>query len=155
MAAALDLDHVALAVHDARASLAFYRDVLGLTLVSALSGDDWGGYPWLMMIFDDGNGRQLALTALAGAPRPPAPAVKDVVHYGFAVDSLASLAAWKGRLRAAAVAFTEEDHGGGQQSVYFTDPDGTTLEITLRPRGAPASDDAAAVVERFLAKRDA
>ena len=47
----LKLDHIVFPVWDAPASLAFYRDVMGFALVDTYSGDDWGGYPWLMMFF--------------------------------------------------------------------------------------------------------
>jgi hypothetical protein len=46
--------------------------VLQLPLVDALSGDDWGGKPWLMMFFGTGGGQLLALCALSGA-QPPRP----------------------------------------------------------------------------------
>ena len=50
----------------------FYSEVLQLPLVDALSGDDWGGKPWLMMFFGTGSGQLLALSALHGA-QPPRP----------------------------------------------------------------------------------
>ncbi len=34
--------------------------VMRLPLVEAFSGDDWGGKPWLMMIFAAASGRELA-----------------------------------------------------------------------------------------------
>lgn len=43
----LALDHVALPMLDPVATRTFYSEVLGLTLVEALSGDDWGGRAWL------------------------------------------------------------------------------------------------------------
>jgi catechol 2,3-dioxygenase-like lactoylglutathione lyase family enzyme len=139
----MELDHVALQISDAKTSLAFYRDVLGLRLADALAGDDWNGHPWLMMIFETGDGRQVALTALRGQRATVEPT--DIVHYAFGV---ASLEPWRGRLRAAAIDFTEEDHGT-QQSLYFKDPTGHTLEITVRPR-TPAHTEAAAIVAQWL-----
>ena len=41
--APLCLDHVVVPVRDAREARVFYRDRLGLPLVAALSGNDWGG----------------------------------------------------------------------------------------------------------------
>lgn len=142
----LELDHAAIQIDDVARSLAFYRDVLGLTLADALSGDDWGGRPWLMMIFDTADGRQLALTSLRGA-KVSQPVVADVVHHAFGASSLDP---WRDRLRAAGVAFSEEDHGA-QKSIYFQDPSGNTLEITTRPRLEPQPAEALKVIETWLA----
>jgi catechol 2,3-dioxygenase-like lactoylglutathione lyase family enzyme len=76
--AALRFDHVALPVYDAGQTYRFYSEVLKLPLVDALSGDDWGGKPWLMMFF--GAGAQLiALCGARPAPRDELP--EDVRHY--------------------------------------------------------------------------
>lgn len=82
--AALRFDHLALPVYDAAATHRFYSEVLRLPLVEALSGDDWGGRPWLMMFFWTGGAQLLALCALRGAPRPtPDGLPADVRHYAF------------------------------------------------------------------------
>jgi len=146
-------DHLALPVFDVAATYRFYREVLQLPLVDALSGDDWGGKPWLMMFFGTGSGQLLALCALRGAERPPADGLPpDVRHYAFCVDSLAEQEQWKVRLRGHRIAFTEEDHGR-QHSVYFSDPNGILLEVTAPGSLMPAVADAhaAEVVERWIA----
>jgi catechol 2,3-dioxygenase-like lactoylglutathione lyase family enzyme len=126
----LTLDHVVFPVWDAEASLAFYGETLGLPLIGAITGDDWGGKPWLMMAFALGEGRELVLTALKGATRPPPDGLAaDVRHYAFAVATRADQRAWRDRLEAAGVAVREEDHGD-QLSIYFEDPNGVVLEIT-------------------------
>ena len=93
----LRLDHLALPVYDAARTLHFYTEVLQLPLVDALSGDDWGGKPWLMMFFGTGSGQLLALSALAGA-QPPRPdgLPADVRHYAFSVSSGAEQEQWEG-----------------------------------------------------------
>jgi glyoxylase I family protein len=145
----LRLDHLALPVFDAGSTYDFYSRVLGLKLIRALSGDDWGGYPWLMMIFGLEEGRTVSLCALRGAEAPPPgdlPA--DVRHFAFRT---ADLAVWRKRLAAAGVAFEEEDHGD-QHSLYFRDPNGIVLEITSPPgSGAPEHDpDAEDRVRRWI-----
>src|SRR5215472_13939807 len=108
----LALDHVVFPVFDAKASHAFYAEVLGLELVDAIHGDDWGGKPWLMMIFELGDKRELVLVALAGARRPARDDVpSDARHLAFAVETAAEQDAWRARLRERGVAFREEDHG--------------------------------------------
>ena len=133
----LRFDHLALPVYDAARTLHFYTEVLQLPLVDALSGDDWGGKPWLMMFFGTGGGQLLALSALAGT-QPPRPdgLPADVRHYAFSVSSGAEQEQWKERLRRHGVAFSEEDHGK-QHSIYFSDPNGIVLEVTTPPSSAP------------------
>ena len=126
----LRFDHLAIPVYDAAATHRFYTEVLQLPLVEALSGDDWGGKPWLMMFFGTGGGQLLALCALHGAQRPPPDGLPaDIRHYAFSVASGAEQADWKARLRRHGIAFSEEDHGT-QHSIYFTDPNGIALEAS-------------------------
>jgi catechol 2,3-dioxygenase-like lactoylglutathione lyase family enzyme len=141
----LKLDHVVFPVRDAAATLDFYGQVLGLPLVAAHSGDDWGGYPWLMMIFGLSSAHELVCVALRGAPAPDYAALpRDVRHYAVSAESAAGLDAWRERLAAAGVAFWEERHGD-RRSVYFPDPDGVILEITWPPSTPGREADPAAV----------
>jgi catechol 2,3-dioxygenase-like lactoylglutathione lyase family enzyme len=153
MSATLRLDHLAFPVYDAPASYRFYSEVLELPLVDALTGDDWGGRPWLMMFFATGGGQLLALCALRGAT-PPAPAQlpQDVRHFAFSVASAAEQQTWRERLERHGIAFSEETHAQ-QRSIYFKDPDGTVLEVTTPASEAQTLPDAAAAatVGRWLA----
>lgn len=140
----LRLDHLALPAYDAARTLHFYTEVLQLPLVDALSGDDWGGKPWLMMFFGTGGGQLLALSVLQGA-QPPRPdgLPADVRHYAFSVGSSVEQERWKERLRRHGIAFSEEDHGE-QHSLYFCDPNGIVLEVTTPPSSADLQPDATA-----------
>jgi catechol 2,3-dioxygenase-like lactoylglutathione lyase family enzyme len=148
----LRFDHFALPVYDAAKTLHFYSEVLQLPLVDALSGDDWGGKPWLMMFFGTGGGQLLALSALQGA-QPPRPdgLPSDVRHYAFAVASAEEQEQWKRRLDEHGVVFSEEDHGA-QHSVYFSDPNGIVLEVTAPPSRGDLQPDAEAAqrVQRWI-----
>ena len=149
----LRLDHIVLPAWKPAESLAFYRDVLRLRLVDAFDGPDWGGYPWLMMIFAAGDGREIVLVHFAGARRPPKDALaKDARHVAFATTG--SLAAWRKRLDAARVAFWEEDHGS-QKSLYCEDPNGYIVEVTSPPSRPPRAENAKALgkAKRWIAKR--
>lgn len=151
----LHLDHFALPVYDAARTLDFYGEVLQLPLVDALSGDDWGGKPWLMMFFGLEGGQLLALSALYGA-QPPRPdgLPADVRHYAFSVSSSAEQEQWKERLRRHGVPFSEEDHGE-QHSIYFSDPNGIVLEVTTPPSRTHLQPDATAAqrVRAWIDKR--
>jgi len=129
----LKTDHIVFPTWDAEASLAFYRDIMGFALVDTSEGPDWGGYPWLMMIFTPGDGREIVLVALRGARKPKNDGLaKDVRHLAFAEQSVAALDGWRRRLHLSKIAFTEETHGS-QRSLYFEDPNGVILEITAPP----------------------
>ena len=130
----LRFDHVVMPVRDARASLAFYRDVMGFALLDTITGDDWGGYPWMMMILAPGDGRELVLVALKGA-KPRKPIAPELPHLAFAEATVGKLEAWRKRLLAAGIVAREERHGP-RHSLYFEDPDGLTLEITAPPSRA-------------------
>jgi catechol 2,3-dioxygenase-like lactoylglutathione lyase family enzyme len=147
----LELDHVAISVADARRSRQFYAEVLGLPLVSAMSGDDWDGHPWLLMFFKLDDGRMVALTTFAGVvaePKSGLPA--DARHYALATDDLE---AWKKKLAQHKIAVREEDHGA-QRSLFIEDPDHTVWEITS-PASATAFEEdpseAQHIVERWIA----
>ncbi len=149
----LKIDHVVFPVWDAGKSLAFYRDVMGFALTNALSGSDWGGYPWLMMFFAPGDGREIVLVALKGAKKPKPDGIAcDARHLAFAETSLRTLAKWRTKLSKAKVAFWEEDHGT-QKSIYFEDPNGVVLEVTAPPSrpAKQARRKAMAMAEKWIA----
>ena len=150
--ALLSIDHLALPIFEVEKSLQFYLNTLGLPLVAALAGDDWGGKPWLMMTFGLGQQRQLVLIALRGALREQSTLPRDTRHFAFAVETLDALLTWKQRLDVAGVANWEEDHDS-QRSVYFEDPNGIVLEITTPPswQAMTTSTDARTTVESFIA----
>jgi len=150
----LRLDHVALPMFDPLATRAFYEGVLGLKLIDAHSGGDWGGRDWLMLIFADADGRHVSLCGFRGRqPKLDGAWPMDARHYAFAATDRRALSAWKRRLEKAGVAWREEDHGD-QASIYFTDPSGTILEVTAPPSPAlsPSGGDAEAVLRDFVAR---
>src|SRR5262245_20295560 len=115
----LRVDHLVLPAFDAAATYRFYTEALGLPLVEALSGDDWGGKPWLMMLFSLSEGRQLVLCTLRGMTQPTEKDLpSDIRHYAFSVASEQELDSWRQRLRAYQINPREEDHGS-QRSIYF------------------------------------
>ncbi len=147
----LTLDHVVMPVRDAQATLTFYTEVMELPLVQAFSGDDWDGYPWLMMIFGLGGKHELVAVALKGAPAPDYRGVPvDARHYALAAGSAADLDHWRGKLADAGVSYWEEAHGD-QSSIYFPDPDGVIFEITWPPSSVAmiANPSALAAVHRW------
>jgi len=149
----LRLDHVVIPVWDVKKSLAFYRDTLGLRLVEAYEGDDWGGYPWLMLVFALGDRREIVLVYLQGA-KPPAVGrlPKDSRHIALAETT--AIERWKVKLDAAKIKYTEEEHGD-QRSIYFEDPSGNVIEITAPPSSPAATEsaEALALAQKWAKKR--
>jgi len=150
----LQFDHVAIPVRDAAATHRFYSQVLGLPLLDAFDGDDWGGLPWLMMIFAAADHRQLAFIAFKGGKEGKSNLPNDSRHYAFSVPDKTHLATWKKRLANANVKFVEEDHGA-QQSIYFEDPNGITLEITAPPSAKSAKANASAAIDAWIKRHSA
>jgi catechol 2,3-dioxygenase-like lactoylglutathione lyase family enzyme len=141
----LTLDHVVLPVRDAETTLKFYTEVMGLPLLETFSGDDWDGYPWLMMTFGLGGRQQLVAVALKGAPMPDYRGVPvDARHYALAAGGEGELDAWRDRLAGAGVDYWEENHGE-QSSIYFPDPDGVIFEVTWPASTVRQSTNPAAV----------
>jgi len=149
---ALKFDHAAIPIGDPGKSYEFYAETLGLPLLDALSGRDWGGHDWLMMIFGLADNRELALIALRDfKPRRQRGLPRDAHHYAFSVADAKALEAWRARLAAAKVEMWEENHGA-QTSLYFEDPNGLILEITSPP-SAPEQAfqrDPKALIRRWM-----
>jgi catechol 2,3-dioxygenase-like lactoylglutathione lyase family enzyme len=149
----LRLDHVLVPARDATEARRFYRDVLGLPLVAALSGDDWGGHRWLLMVYALGAGGQhLAVAVFDGADGGIVdPYPRDARHHALAVDSVTEWQMWRERLSSAGATYWEEAHGD-QRSLYAVDPSGNVLEITT-PETAPfavGAESADAIVDRWV-----
>lgn len=151
--AKLSLDHVALPMFDAAGSLRFYRDVLGFPLQEALSGDDWEGRPWLMMIFTLPDRRQLALCTLQGTVHPKSELPREVTHVAFSCATAKELKSWRAHLDSEHVHYWEEEHGA-QKSLYFQDPNQIVLELTTSTKQTTPNQDADQVVSSWLAKHE-
>jgi len=129
------LHHITIVASDAARTVDFYTRVLGLRLVKqTVNFDDPGSYH---LYFGDELGRPgTAITFFEwpGAPKG-APGFGGTHHYALSVADRDGLLRWKRRLT---------DHGlrvNGPldrhyfTSIYFTDPDGTIVEIATRGPG--------------------
>ncbi|GGD13118.1 VOC family protein [Pyruvatibacter mobilis] len=132
------IHHSAYRCRDAGETRKFYVDILGLEDAAALAFDkDPAGNdrPYMHLFFKMGDGNFLAFFDEPNSVEEGLFAMKDGIedyHFAFEVASMDEQAQFKQRLEEAKVpVFGPIDHGFCH-SVYFFDPNGLALEITVR-----------------------
>ena len=115
------LNHAVLYVTDAKASAAFYTDVLGFTVAASM-----GDQAFFLRADGSDNDHDLGLFTV-GSREAPAHAV-GLYHLAWQVHTLEELAALRVRLLEAGSLTGESDHGVSK-SLYAKDPDGIEFEI--------------------------
>jgi catechol 2,3-dioxygenase-like lactoylglutathione lyase family enzyme len=132
------LHHFAWRCRDAEETRRFYEDVLGLPLVHVIKKDhvpSTGEFcPYVHIFFRMQDGSCIAFFDLgdntAALPSPNTPTW--VNHIALRVASTDDLAAMKSRLEAQGVEVVGvTDHDGYIHSIYFFDPNGFRLELTV------------------------
>ncbi|MFC8432521.1 VOC family protein [Streptomyces sp. NPDC057253] len=130
--------HIGLNVTDLDRSLAFYRDVLGFQLLGE-GKEEERRYAFL------GDGERLALTLWQQAEQPYAPDRAGLHHLAFEADSIERVREYEEALRTYGADFAHDGvvahrEGAGSGGIFFHDPDGTRLEISVPSgtEGAPA-----------------
>lgn len=133
-------------------TVAFYRDVLGLRLVHAISARGWGpaDHPdFLHFFFDSGNGSTIAFFYYLGTEQPDHlvhhPRYdSDATHTSWRAASRDELMAWRERLEQHGVPILYQIEHEVIESLYFRDPNGYFVEITfeLRALGVLDASDA-------------
>ncbi len=126
------LHHVTIICAELDRTTAFYRDILGLTLVREGANDDDpdARHFW----FGDAAGRAGTLVSFLEYPQLDGGRVGrgSTHHFALAVESVAELEAWRDYLRHHDIQCTEVLDRGGFHSLYLRDPDGHILEIASR-----------------------
>ena len=119
------LDHVSLNVRHREASIAWYREVLGLEQRNPPGRDDWP-------VFLGPFGACIALFQAAVESPEREGESTGLRHLAFAVgkDDLEQAQA---HLRERGIDFRFEDHGNAH-SIYLEDPDGNVVELTSYQR---------------------
>lgn len=134
------VDHLAWVTWKPGETVRFYRDVLGLPLVHAITATGWVSetFPdFVHFFFALGKGDHLAFFYYFGLPEEEQP--DDLMHrsrhLALHVDTEQELLDWRARLKAHGVRVTPPLPHELLESIYFDDPNGIQLEITrpLRP----------------------
>jgi catechol 2,3-dioxygenase-like lactoylglutathione lyase family enzyme len=163
------VDHTARPTWKLRETIEFYRDTLGLPLVHTISARGWGpeSHPdFLHFFFDSGNGSTIAFFYYLGEPQPqerpsmpptPDDHVFDATHTAWLTDSAEQLLAWKEMLETKGVEVSSTTQHEVIESIYFRDPNGYFIEITVKLRELQSLDarDAALTLEAAITAEQA
>jgi catechol 2,3-dioxygenase-like lactoylglutathione lyase family enzyme len=137
------LHHIAYRCRDAEETRHFYEDLLGLPLMHIVRAEtvpSTGEHcPYVHLFFEMTDGSCVAFFDLgdnkAVEPWPDTP--RWVNHLALRVESEARVDEAKRRLEQAGVEVIGPIlHGGFVRSIYFFDPNGIRLELTLTTAGA-------------------
>jgi catechol 2,3-dioxygenase-like lactoylglutathione lyase family enzyme len=158
------VDHTARPTWKLRETVEFYRDVLGLPLIHAISARGWGapGHPdFLHFFFDAGKGATIAFFYYLGTDRPEKYLPEDhpfysATHTAWGVESPEELKRWKETLEARGMNVSAYTRHEILESIYFRDPNGYPLEVTLRLRDLERLDatDAQLTMEAAMQAED-
>lgn len=126
------INHLALITPDMDQTVRFYRDIVGLPLVGALSTDTFRHY-----FFDLGNHNTIAFFEYFGVtdtgtekPAGIAATGRQFDHLSFNVETEQDMLNLADRLRGHGVEVTRVIDHDFIHSIYFTDPSGISLEAS-------------------------
>ena len=131
----LGFHHITLVASDARRTAAFYRQVLGLTLVKETVNFDEPDTAHLY--FGDATGAPGTLVTFFEWPQAPRGryGVGGMHHLAFSTPTYETLLQWKRRLQDLGIPVSGPMPRGYFTSLYFRDPDGQVLEIATAGPG--------------------
>jgi catechol 2,3-dioxygenase-like lactoylglutathione lyase family enzyme len=146
------VDHTARPTWKLNETVRFYRDVLGLPLVHAITAQGWGREKeqhadFIHFFFDSGNDSTIAFFYYIGTKQPPELVVPRgymamANHTAWRVSSEGELLAWQSRLEQRGVTVSQFVRHEILESIYFRDPNFYPLEITRALRDTDELDAA-------------
>ena len=140
------LNHAVLYVRSAARIAAFYRDVLGFSVVIEDPADRFA----FLRAARSENHHDLALFSVGSQAGPPSGGRNvGLYHIAWEVPTMADLEAAREKLQAVGALVGASDHGVNK-SLYSVDPDGNEFEVMwMLPREAWGEYESKAVVERL------
>jgi glyoxylase I family protein len=138
------LHHLTLISSDLARTIAFYRDLLGLAIVSDGPSDDDPGtrHVWFGAL-DGEPGMLLSFLHYPDLPKGVV-GTGSTHHFALIVESVEEQEAWRDYLRHQGVECTDVFDRGSFRSIYVRDPDGHIVEIATRGPGFSGAGGAAA-----------
>lgn len=156
--------HTARPTWKLRETVHFYRDLLGLPLLHAISARGWGPEDhadFLHFFFDSGNGSTIAFFYYIGTTPPEFVQVRNdyryrATHTAWRVDSREALLACRAQVEAAGIKVKYQLRHEVIESIYFEDPNGYSVEVTwqVRPFTEVDRDDATRTMETAMRLED-
>lgn len=136
------IHHVAYRCKDAKETVNFYRDLLGMDFQLAIAEDQVPSTgdpdPYMHVFLDAGAGNVLAFFELPNSPEMgrDEQTPEWVQHIAFEVGSFDELMAYKTKIEAAGLGVVGPTNHGIFDSIYFFDPNGHRLELAAN-KGTP------------------
>ena len=136
------IHHVAYRCHDAKATVEFYQEALGMAFDVAFSEDKVPSTgepdPYMHVFLDAGGGNVLAFFELPNSPRMgrDANTPEWVQHIAFELASKDELLAAKAHLQGMGLDVIGPVNHGIFDSIYFFDPNGHRLELAVNKGSA-------------------
>lgn len=150
------VDHTARPTWKLRETIRFYRDILGLPIVHAITAQGWGREKekhadFIHFFFDSGNESSIAFFYYIGMQQPPELVVPRgymamANHTAWRVESEDELLAWQKRLESHSINVSQFVPHETIESIYFRDPNFYPLEITRSLRDIDDVDAVDAVL---------
>jgi catechol 2,3-dioxygenase-like lactoylglutathione lyase family enzyme len=144
------VDHTARPIWKLRETVEFYRDILGLPLIHAITAKGWGREKeehadFIHFFFDSGNQSTIAFFYYIGTTQPPELVVPKGYmamgnHTAWRVETEDELRAWHSRLEGKGVRVSEFVRHEILESIYFRDPNFYPIEITRSLRDTQELD---------------
>ncbi len=160
------VDHTARPTWKLRETVEFYRDILGLKLVHAITAKGWGREKeehadFIHFFFDSGKESCIAFFYYIGTQQPPELVVPKgymamANHTAWRVETEEELLIWQKRLEEKGVKVSQFVKHEILESIYFRDPNFYPLEITRSLRDMEALDavDAEMTITAALSLED-
>ncbi|MBT1451258.1 VOC family protein [Glaciecola sp. XM2] len=129
------IHHVAYRCNDAKETVAFYQENLGMDFQLAIAEDQVPSTkapdPYMHVFLDAGNGNVLAFFELPNSPRMgrDTNTPEWVQHIAFEVPSMEELLASKEKLESNGIDVLGPTDHGIFKSIYFFDPNGHRIEL--------------------------
>ncbi len=160
------VDHTARPTWKLRETVEFYREILGLKLVHAITAKGWGREKeehadFIHFFFDSGKESCIAFFYYIGTQQPaelvvPKGYMAMANHTAWRVETEEELLTWQKRLEEKGVRVSQFVKHEILESIYFRDPNFYPLEITRSLRDMEALDavDAEMTITAALSLED-
>ncbi len=150
------IHHAAYRCIDAKETVEFYRDLLGMTFTVAFAENEVPSTgepdPYMHVFLDAGAGNVIAFFELPNSPQMGRDqnTPEWVQHIAFKLDSLADQTLMLARLKAAGVEVLGPVNHGIFDSIYFFDPNGHRLEFAVDKATPEQLESLKAIAEEML-----